>query len=82
MTEHNELPVFPEFNISHLTTLGNDGGLYGESRWMDAGGELVAEPGGGGLFDFFGLVLVTFVVPFCCCCCCCLHFALRFLNHT
>lgn len=34
--------------------LDNDGGLYGESRFIEAGGELVLEPVAGGLFDFFG----------------------------
>lgn len=64
---------------------GRDGraGLYGESRDMEGGDELVAEPGLAGLFDFFGLgVLDDEPLPFCCCCACCLHFARRFLNQT
>jgi hypothetical protein len=75
--EHNEFPTFP------LDVMfGSDGGLYGESLCIEAGGELVADPGGGGLLAFFGLVFVALLVPFCCCCACWRHFALLFLNHT
>lgn len=37
--------------------LDKEEGLYGESRCNEAGGELVLEPVGGGLFTFFGRFL-------------------------
>ena len=37
--------------------LFNEGGLYGESRLIDAGGELVDDPVAVGLFDFLGRFL-------------------------
>ena len=75
--EHNGFPLPLD------VMFGKDGGLYGESLLcIDAGGELVADPGGGGLFDFFNLAFVALLVPFCCCCACCRHFALLFLNQT
>lgn len=47
--EHSELVL-----LLLEVILDREGGLYGESRCSDAGGELVLEPVAGGLFTFFG----------------------------
>ena len=53
--EHRELVL-----LLLEVILDNDGGLYGESRCKEAGGELVLDPVAGGLLAFFGLFFELF----------------------
>ena len=53
MTDEQSDPVLLLLDVM----LVNDGGLYGESRLIDAGGELVDDPVAVGLFDFLGRFL-------------------------